>query len=733
MLIKPRFRQHGYLKAVEPDTLFFLTASGVSQLQSPLYFRLASLIDGSRTVNEIAAVLKQDFKPVEILGAVNNLHKVGLIEDSSANSILPSEQLNAWHGLNIEPGKLAQARVAIHCLGSVDAGGFAQLLESMSIPVVIPGAVDTTFDVVLVDDYLRPELAPFNKQAQRPWMLLRPTTTPLLIGPIFQPGKTACYACLEQRLQLNRQVERLYAEENDVFPPYPAAYLPATAHTAFGMAALALAQWIAAPAQSALVNTVRSVQPLTLEIQQHTLVKRAQCPVCGDATKQEARAIVLLGGRKVGGNEGGFRTATPAETIARYEHHVSPITGIAPQLRLLPNKGLAYTYVTGAPLSRNSINWHYARQITHSAASGKGVTELQAKVSGLCEAIERYSGVFEGYEPRIDALYAELDGKAIHPANLLHFSDRQYDAREERNLSAHNMKQIVPMRFDESRRTEWTPVWSLTTSDWKYIPTAFNYYNYPQPNDYVFCYGDSNGNAAGSSLEDAIFQGLLELVERDAAAIWWFNRIQRPGIDLEGIDDSYMAQLRDYYRSIQREFWVLDLTVDLNIPVFGAVTRRTEGEYEVPVCGFGAHLDPKIALMRALSEMNQLLDPAKTLLLPEDHHTMTGTSVSQTPCLLPDPAMPLRKLDHYPYHRTDELLDDLNQCRGILDAHGLELLVLDQTRPDLGLPVVKVIVPGLRHFWPRFGPGRLYDVPVQLGWRNAPLREEELNPLAISG
>jgi len=49
----------------------------------------------------------------------------------------------------------------------------------------------------------------------------------------------------------------------------------------------------------------------------------------------------------------------------------------------------------------------------------------------------------------------------------------------------------------------------------------------------------------------------------------------------------------------------------------------------------------------------------------------------------------------------------------------MEFLVLDQTRPDIALPVVKVIVPGLRHFWPRFGPGRLYEIPVSsAGFRN---------------
>ena len=59
------------------------------------------------------------------------------------------------------------------------------------------------------------------------------------------------------------------------------------------------------------------------------------------------------------------------------------------------------------------------------------------------------------------------------------------------------------------------------------------------------------------------------------------------------------------------------------------------------------------------------------------------------------------------------------------------MLVLNQTRPDLELPVVKVIVPGIRHFWNRFAPGRLYDVPVQLNWLPEPRKEEELNSIPL--
>jgi len=59
------------------------------------------------------------------------------------------------------------------------------------------------------------------------------------------------------------------------------------------------------------------------------------------------------------------------------------------------------------------------------------------------------------------------------------------------------------------------------------------------------------------------------------------------------------------------------------------------------------------------------------------------------------------------------------------------VLVHDLTRPDVGFPVAKVIVPGMRHFWRRLAPGRLYDVPVALGWIPRRLEEGELNPTSL--
>jgi ribosomal protein S12 methylthiotransferase accessory factor len=76
----------------------------------------------------------------------------------------------------------------------------------------------------------------------------------------------------------------------------------------------------------------------------------------------------------------------------------------------------------------------------------------------------------------------------------------------------------------------------------------------------------------------------------------------------------------------------------------------------------------------------------------------------------------------------DNTRDQVLACVEIARRAGLDFLVLNQTRPDVEVPVVRVIVPGLRHFYRRFGPGRLYDVPVKLGLRDGPLPENELTP-----
>ena len=251
---------------------------------------------------------------------------------------------------------------------------------------------------------------------------------------------------------------------------------------------------------------------------------------------------------------------------------------------------------------------------------------------------------------------------------------------------------------------------------------------------------DSDGNAAGSSLEDAIVQGFLELVERDAVALWWYNRTRQPALDLDAFDEPWLAELRETYARLNREMWALDLTSDLGVPVTVALSRRTDKPAEDIAFGFGAHFDPRLALRRAVTEMGQLLSPAAGARAdgtgygvddPEILSWWTRATVRNQPYLLPDSVESPRSPTQFSRVFRTDLLDDVKAASALVARHGMELLVLDQTLPDVGLPVVKVMVPGLRHYWARFAPGRLYDVPVRLGLREQPVAYEDLNPVPI--
>jgi len=357
---------------------------------------------------------------------------------------------------------------------------------------------------------------------------------------------------------------------------------------------------------------------------------------------------------------------------------------------------------------------------------GKGSTAEQGEASALMEAIERYSGIFQGDEIRVARRFSDFPpGDAILPNDVLLFSDAQYRRGQ---APTPDFDAQMPAPFDRSSKIEWSPVWSLRDKRFKYLPTSLLYFFHTGPGQID---ADSNGCAAGNTLEEAIVQGFLELVERDAYAIWWYNRLQRPQVDLGRFDDSYVRDLQTQLAESGRRLWVLDVTSDLGIPTFVAILHWMHDSQENIEFGSGAHFDARIALLRALTELNQFMSiglmgggtgeksslDGITPLRLRDHPFLTP---SDSPAVQPDFGSKFGRLDAH---------EQVSACVRLAQREGLDFLVLDQTRADIEVPVVRVIVPGMRHFYRRFAPGRLYDVPVKLGLRDRRLSEDELNPI----
>ncbi|WP_293353281.1 MULTISPECIES: TOMM precursor leader peptide-binding protein [unclassified Microcoleus] len=767
--IKPHF----HVEAIEPNQVYLLGEQSNYALTGQLYCQIVPLLDGQHTLAQIVEKFDGEVPPEHIEYVLDRLAEKGYLTEVAPE--LSPEVAAFWSELGIAPSVALQAlqqSVNLTKVGEniseVAVAALAAALRDMGIPVQAPTDADSpaALNIVLTDDYLQPELSAINKQAlesQQNWLLVKPVGSVLWLGPVFVPGKTGCWACLAHRLRGNREVEASVLVQKQAqhqrngqngrvmgYLPTARATLPSTLQTGLQFAATEIAKWIVkyhanatAPGTArfpTLDGKIITFNQTILDLKTHISIKRPQCPTCGDSEILQRRGfepLKLESRPKHFTSDGGHRGTTPEQTVQKYQHLISPITGVVTELVRIsdPTNPLVHTYKAGHSFG-SSTSLRGLRNTLKHKSSGKGKTDSQSRASGLCEAVERYSGIFQGDEPRKRATLAELGDLAIHPEQCLHFSDEQYANREALNAQGSSAAyRWIPHRFDASQAIDWTPVWSLTEQTQKYLPTTLCYYNYPMPDASRFCKADSNGNAAGNTLEEAILQGFFELVERDSVAMWWYNRLSRPGVDLGSFDEPYFAKLQQFYRELNRELWVIDLTADFGIPAFAGLSRRTVGSSERISVGFGAHLDPTIAILRALTEVSQVgleLDKIPDdRLNGESRDWMLGVTLETHPCLAPDASQPMKTANDYPKRWSDDIHVDVMTCVGIAKAVGLETLVLDQTRPDIGLNVVKVIIPGMRGLWSRLGRGRLYDVPVKLGWRTVPLAEAEMNPINI--
>ena len=739
------FKSHILAHVVDEKRVLLLTeASGTTLLRGALYSALTPLLDGSRTADQIVDALKAHWPAADVYFALMRLERQGHI--ASVVTGLSSDATAFWQALGGDAGEaqsnLTRTSVAVVALGNT-AGDAAALSATLAdAGLAVADTIPAELVVAVVDDYLRPELADLNRRqlaAGTPWLVVKPVGRVLWLGPFFGADDVGCWCCLARRLQENRASAMAVEARGQGHPVLSRGALATTRALAINLAATQIATWAALKRDTVLRHSVLTIDLQTLQARQHRVHRLPDCNACGSPAPDDIAGpgmsqVKLRNGHKLFTADGGHRTCRPEETFARLEPFISPISGIVPDLLKAGMTNDIHVYHVQQTIPLDATGRSTARLGDRMGACGKGSTDVQARVSCLAEAVERYSCFFRGNEPRLEARLSDLGSNAIHPHVLLNFSARQYATRDASNKNPHDFN-WVPLPFDENRKIEWTPNWSLTREEIRWLPTAYCYFGYPVDCPGAFCQSDSNGCASGNSLEEAILQGFLELVERDAMALWWYNRPRRPAVDLDSFDDPFFNDMAGYHRKLTRTLEVVDLTTDLNIPVVAALSWDAAGG--AILIGLGAHLDPRIAISRALNEVNQVMtsltfhERANTESVsvdkPHFHQWLRHATIENQPHVVPNGTR--LTVDRFPKLQKDDLLGDISTCLEIIRQQGMEMIVLDLTRPDVAFPTVRVTVPGLCHFWPRFGPGRLYDIPVGLGWIDRKLDETELNPI----
>jgi oxazoline/thiazoline synthase len=710
-------------------------------LHGELYCALASAIgEGGKSFRELVRELEPDFPSDKIHEALKRLvdRRFAVAKPRSSADTVAAY----WASLGLSPetseANLQKCRVRIQSIGVQGAAELGTALRRLDVRVVKRSA-DLT--VTLVSDYLEGRLVELNRQHlsdRTPWVLVQPSGIFPLVGPLLSPGKSACWACLAERMKRNREIKALLDRGGARRVAASPLARDMVGQSGIQLAALEIAKAIATDFRTDLRDHIISLDLLGATVVKHYVATRPQCPACGRKKLRDPRRapvpVELGAGGKLVMTSGGYRTVSSRATVARFRKHVSPLTGVVSRLeRIEADLPMNTNYLATHNFSAPARTVNELKAGLSGGSFGKGSTAEQGEASALMEAIERYSGIFQGDEIRVARRFADfLSGDAILPNDVLLFSDAQYRRDQAQTIDSDAMP--IPAPFDRSAEIEWSPVWSLRDERFKYLPTSLLYFFYRGAAAY-HGHADSNGCAAGNTVEEAIVQGFLELVERDAYAIWWYNRLQRAEVDLGQFDDSYVRDLQAQLAETGRRLWVLDVTGDLGIPSFVTIAHWMENSQEFVEFGSGAHFDARIAVLRAMTELNQFLSiglmggrnpnpssqesnrngsPPFRL---QDHPYLTP---SGAPAIRPDFGSKFGNLD---------TREQVTACVNLVKRAGLDFLVLDQTRPDIEVPVVRVIVPGLRHFYRRFAPGRLYDVPVKLGWRDRPLSENELNPL----
>ncbi|MBL9014481.1 MAG: YcaO-like family protein [Myxococcales bacterium] len=312
-----------------------------------------------------------------------------------------------------------------------------------------------------------------------------------------------------------------------------------------------------------------------------------------------------------------------------------------------------------------------------STQQGKGITPLAAKVSALMESLETWSA--EHLElPVVHGSYRKLRERAVDVRALAR-------ARKKLDLDARwawvegvDIVRDVPVLV---------PRESVTLDATFTRPPVFDI--------------SSNGLASGNALVEAVVHGLCEVLERHAEAAW-----RRAGGDrrivLDTIDDPVCRALIEQVTSTGARIFVWDL--EGSIPTAGCAIMedprepawRALGFYQ----GFGAHLAPEVAVARAITEAAQTrltyIAGARDDFFSFDYAKATDPALLgalwdrlTAPC--DEPAM----FDDLPRATTKGLGEDLEALVVIAQQHGArQVIAVDLTHPALGVPVVKVIVPG---------------------------------------
>jgi ribosomal protein S12 methylthiotransferase accessory factor YcaO len=351
--------------------------------------------------------------------------------------------------------------------------------------------------------------------------------------------------------------------------------------------------------------------------------------------------------------------------------------------------------------------------------SGKGPTRLDAKASALMESIERYCSLpSSNHKKMIQGSYNDVSkvSKTLHPSNV-----------------------VEPMLFeyDEEMIMDFLPGYDLLNEEQIMVPTPLALFRYsPKPPAVnPFAYHHTNGLASGNVLEEAICHSLCEVIERDATSLAELNASalpynllktmtkylshngleidpidssefvdddsKFPDVDISNIDFEPVSNLVKKFNDAKIPLIIKDITSQIGIPTFNASSIEwITADYGYLAEGHGTHPDARIALLRAITEVSQTraanIQGARDDLRKISYGHTNSVEKKTWQFMKSKNSIQFSEVKSYVY---EDILDDIKLILSRLKSNGLkQVIVVDLTNPQIMIPVVRTIVPGLETF-----------------------------------
>lgn len=317
-----------------------------------------------------------------------------------------------------------------------------------------------------------------------------------------------------------------------------------------------------------------------------------------------------------------------------------------------------------------------------SIYAGKGATKSQAKASAMMEAFERYSA-------------------EINEENTFQFESGTYSEME----NAVNPKALIlptSLYEDDKTQLDWVKTMELTEEKEYLIPANAIYHPYMPLNGSALFKSNTNGLASGNRIEEAVYHGITEVVERDAWSIFEAKKEPKSEVDCETIENPMIKDMLSKFTQAEVDVRLLELTADVEITTIAAVSDDTVlKDPALLSLGVGTHLNPEVAVIRALTEVAQSR-------ATQIHGTREDTN--RAVFMRKAGYDRMKRINKHWFNDSHKLMDisqikdrsktnfkeDIETCMDLLRKNGFKkIYYVDLTRNEVEIPVARVIIPGM--------------------------------------